>query len=178
MEKSVVIAGFGGQGVMMIGQLLGACAHENSQAATFFPSYGPEQRGGTANCMAVISDTEVGFPVVDRCDIFVPMNRVSFSKYQGTLLPGGLMIADESLDTGGIREDINTLFIPVGELALNAGSAKAENLVVFGAVCKRLDMFCYEAVERAVTVKLGKKKELLPINLAALKAGWEYADTP
>ena len=175
MEKSILVAGFGGQGVLMVGQLIGICAYKDDKVATFYPSYGPEQRGGTANCMTVVSDDEVGFPIMDQHDVFVPMNKVSLVKYQHTLRSGGFLLADESLKGEEIRTDVHTLFLPADKLAEEAGSLKSRNLVIVGALCRALGMFRYESIEKAVEEKLGKKKDLLPTNLKALELGWNYS---
>ncbi len=134
MEQSLLIAGFGGQGVMLIGKTLSHASVDAGKFSTFFPAYGAEQRGGTANCYVVISDDDIGAPLGDRMDDLIVMNDPSLNKFLYKLVPGGTLFINSSIVKSDItRSDIKVVKAPVTELALELGSAKVLNIIMLGA---------------------------------------------
>lgn len=175
MKVNILIAGFGGQGVMLIGQTLGFAACEAGKKATFFPSYGPEQRGGAANCSVVISDEEIGSPVVSSPDVLVCFNHTALEKFLPQLKPGGILIANSSLaDVSAIdRTDIDVVAVPTDDLAREMGNAKVANVIMLGAVVKKTGVLKLEEAEATVLKKLAKKPHLLELNKQAIARGAE-----
>ena len=176
MENSLLIAGFGGQGVVLIGQLLGYAASAAGKNATYYPSYGAEQRGGTANCTVVISDEEIGSPVVSKLDTVIAMNEPSLVRFAEWVKPGGTIIINSSLIQGGpVRDDVKMIRVPANEIAEKLGADKIANMVMLGsylAVSKALPV---EAVIGTMKAKLAKKQDLVVLNEAAIKAGVKVA---
>lgn len=176
MEKSVIIAGFGGQGVMVIGQLLAYTACETTDKyVTYFPSYGAEMRGGTANCYVVISDEPVGAPKVAQADYLIVLNDPSMSRFKDAVAPNGVMFVNSSVvTTKPDREDIKVVEVDAGTIAYELGSPKVLNLVMTGAVIGYSDLLPAENVLQTAFKKLGAKRpELNPINEAAFRRGME-----
>lgn len=177
MEESLLIAGFGGQGIMLMGQLLGYSATNAKKYATFYPSYGAEQRGGTANCTVVIGDEEIGSPVVTKLDTVIVMNEPSLARFESWVKPGGTIIVNSSLVVSKLsRTDIKAVYVPVSEIAQKLGSDKASNMVMLGcylAVTKTLPV---DTVIRAMKVKLASKAKFLPLNEAAINAGVNFIE--
>ncbi|MFZ5754914.1 MAG: 2-oxoacid:acceptor oxidoreductase family protein, partial [Bacillota bacterium] len=135
MNWQIILAGFGGQGIMFLGQLLSYAAIEENKNTTWIPSYGPEMRGGTANCSVVISDKRVSSPVVSRPNLLVVMNQPSLHKFQNTVRPRGYLFINSSLVAEEVsRNDINVVKIPANDLANELGFAKIANMVVLGAI--------------------------------------------
>ena len=177
MEKTMIVAGFGGQGVMVIGQLMAYTAAETTdKKVTFFPSYGAEQRGGTANCYVVISDEEVGAPKVDKCDYLVVLNEPSMARFQGNVKPGGAIIVNTSIVKKFTkRDDITYVEVPANDIAYELKNPKVMNLAVAGALIGYTELLPEDNVIQTAFKKLGKKRpELNPINEAAFKKGLEY----
>ena len=171
-----IFAGFGGQGVMLMGQLLAYSGMYEDKNVTYFPSYGPEMRGGTANCSVIVSDEPVGSPVISEPGILVAMNRPSLEKFEVALKPGGTLFYNSSLiDTKPKRTDIKAYAIPANEIAIDLGNARVANMVVMGALLKATGVVSVETVMKVLTEKVltGKKKELVGINRAALEKGME-----
>ena len=176
MEKSIIVAGFGGQGVMVIGQLLAytACADEEKYV-TFFPSYGAEQRGGTANCYVVISDHEIGAPKKSRCDCLVVLNEPSMERFADALMPGGVLFVNSTLvKKVPERSDIHVVEINAGSMAIDLGNPKVMNLIVVGAVVGYTEILPPESVLEMARKKLGAKRpEMNPLNEKAFRCGFE-----
>ncbi len=127
MQKEIIIAGFGGQGVLFGGQVVAYAAMDAGKEVTWIPSYGPEMRGGTANCTVVIADDEIGSPLVKNPPLAVALNLPSFDKYEAELAPGGTLIVNQSMvDRGPKREDINVILVPCNEIAEEIGNKKAD----------------------------------------------------
>jgi 2-oxoglutarate ferredoxin oxidoreductase subunit gamma len=175
--KTLLAAGFGGQGVMVLGQLVAYTGIEEGRHVTWIPSYGPEMRGGTANCGVVRSDDEIGSPVVDKADVLVVMNQPSLSKFIDRLKPGGVLVYNSNLvEYDNSRKDIRVVALPATTLAEELGSDKITNVVILGAVVESsgivADAVCVETIKE----KLGKKKpQFLPMNLSAYEKGKEVA---
>ncbi len=175
MENNLCVAGFGGQGVMTLGKFLAdaTCSSTDLQV-TFFPSYGAEQRGGTANCYVVISDEEIGAPVSDVMDDLIVMNNASLSKFLPRLKSGGRLFINSSIVTDEIRRpDIRVVRVPVTELALQLGSAKVLNIMMLGAYVGCTNVIEPEIVWETVKEKMAGKAELLPLNRKAFEMGLE-----
>lgn len=172
MENSLLIAGFGGQGIMTIGQILGYSAASQGLMATYFPSYGAEQRGGTANCTVVLSEDEIGSPVREEIDYLIAMNEPSLKRFEQNIKPGGVLLVNSSL-IGSMpeRKDITVYSIAANEIAENIGSNKIANLVMLGAFVGILGQLNISIVKETILHKLGVKKEFVEINDLAFEAG-------
>lgn len=179
MNADVVLAGFGGQGILMIGNLLSLAAMEEGRNVTYFPAYGVEMRGGTANCTVVISDDEIGSPVVGTPESCVIMNGPSLAKYLPVVRKGGTLILNESLvDPGSVtRADLSVLSIPANEIAREAtGTQQLASMVALGAYVARTGVVRMETVFRCLPGVVSKKYErFLPLNVSALKEGESFA---
>ena len=174
MEYSVLIAGFGGQGVMSIGKMLCYGADENGKKATFFPTYGGEQRGGTANCTVIISDEEIASPVTRQADIVIVMNEPSFVKFEERVKPGGtLIINSSSVDSRSARTDITSLEVPADAIALSVNNPKASNMVILGAFLKATKFIEAHEMEGPIRSQMGRKPQFLEANLQAFRKGLE-----
>ena len=177
MQKEIIIAGFGGQGVLFGGQVLAYAAMDAGREVTWIPSYGPEMRGGTANCTVVIADDEIGSPLVRNPALAIALNLPSFDKYEEILASGGTLIVNQSMvDRGAKRDDINTIFVPCNKIAEELGDKKLMNMVAMGALLTALPDITIQDVERALESHLpARHKHLLPRNYEALKRGYESA---
>ena len=175
MERNLMIAGFGGQGVMMIGKLLAySTFYATDKNVTFFPSYGAEQRGGTANCYVVISDEEVGAPLGDVMDDLIVMNETSMDKFLYKLKPGGVLFVNSSIVKKEIpRTDITVVSAPVTELALELGNTKVLNVIMLGVYTAFTQVLQEDVVEKTLKEQLGKKPKLIPLNEKAFHLGLE-----
>ena len=169
MEFSIVFSGFGGQGALFAGQLLAYASMDEGKAVTWIPSYGPEMRGGTAHCIVVVGDEEVGAPLVRNPDAVIALNLPSVDKYEPLVKPGGFLIYNSSLVTRAVtRSDINV--IPV------AGNIKLTNVVMRGALLQATDLLPLEALDRALLAHLPERnRRFLEPNKVALRRGAECA---
>jgi len=135
MQKEIIIAGFGGQGVLFGGQVLAYAAMDSGKEVTWIPSYGPEMRGGTANCTVVIAEDEIGSPLVKNPPLAIALNLPSFDKYEEILATGGTLIVNRSMvDHEAKRDDINVIFVPCNEIAEEIGDKRLLNMVAVGAL--------------------------------------------
>lgn len=175
METNLCVAGFGGQGVMTLGKFLASATCDSTDKnVTFFPSYGAEQRGGTANCYVVISDEMIGAPLGDTMDDLIVMNGPSLNKFIGTLKPGGRLFINSSIVKDKIeRTDVEIVEAPVTELALEMGNAKVLNVIMLGVYVGYTEVIAPEIVWGTVEHKLSSKPKLLPLNKAAFDRGLE-----
>lgn len=173
MQTEIVIAGFGGQGVLFAGQVLAYAAMDNDKEVTWIPSYGPEMRGGTANCTVIISDEEIGSPLVRNPKAVIAMNLPSLDKYEPLLAEDGSLIVNSSLvDRPLERKDIQSVLIPANEIAESLGDKRLTNIVMVGALLSQLPVLPISAIERALQDHLPERhKKLLPLNFEALQAG-------
>jgi 2-oxoglutarate ferredoxin oxidoreductase subunit gamma len=161
---------------MLMGQLLAYSGMYEGKNVTYFPSYGPEMRGGTANCSVIVSDEPVGSPVISDLGILVAMNRPSMEKFEGMLKPDGMLFYNSSLiDVRPKRTDIKAVAAPANEIANDLGNIRVANMVVMGAILKATGVVNIDTVMRVLTEKvlIGKKKDLVGINRAALEKGME-----
>ena len=177
MQKEIIIAGFGGQGVLFSGQIIAYSAMEAGKEVTWIPSYGPEMRGGTANCTVVIADHEIGSPLVKNPPLAIALNLPSFDKYEESLATGGTLIVNQSMvDRDAKREDINVIFVPCNEIAEEIGNKKLMNMVAVGALLTALPEITLQDVEKSLEGHLPTRhKHLLPMNFDALRRGFEAA---
>jgi 2-oxoglutarate ferredoxin oxidoreductase subunit gamma len=175
-QYEVTLAGFGGQGIMTAGQLLAYTGIEEKKQVVWLPSYGPEMRGGTAYCTVVISDARIGSPIINNPTAACVFNRPSFDKFSPRVKPGGLLVVNSSLiDVTTDRTDITELLVPANKMALAAGNAKAANIAVLGAFIGASKIVSYENLVKVLKAKLGKKKNILEINLQVLDEGYKLA---
>jgi len=177
MQKEILIAGFGGQGVLFAGQVMAYAAMDTGKEVTWIPSYGPEMRGGTANCTVVIADDEIGSPLVSNPPAVIALNLPSFDKYEGLVQTGGVLIVNQSMvDRGAQRDDITTVFVPGNEIAEQIGDRRLLNMVMVGALLTLLPELNIQDIETALNAHLPERhKKLLPQNRTALKQGFDYA---
>lgn len=176
MEKSLIIAGFGGQGVMVSGQLIGYSITETTDNfVTFLPSYGAEQRGGTANCFVVISDKPVGSPKPYPADYVMILNNPSLDKFEESCEVNGTIFVNTSVVTKPVtRTDVSVVEVPANDIAVELGNAKCANLVMVGAFVGYTELIPPEKVLETAYKKLGAKRpELNPLNKAAFERGLE-----
>ena len=176
MQKEIIIAGFGGQGVLFSGQLLAYAAMDQDLHVTWIPSYGPEMRGGTANCTVVISDQEIGSPMVSRPSAVIAMNRPSLDKYESEVKDNGVLVVNKSMIDREInRSGIRVVLVPGNEIAEELRDRRMTNMVLIGALLANLDVLPISALEKALKEHLPERHhKLLPLNLEAIKRGAAY----
>jgi len=171
--EEILCAGFGGQGIMLMGKLLAEAGLAGGRHVTWMPSYGAEVRGGTAYSMAKISTGEIASPVVKNPDILVVMNKPSLAKYEGILKSGGILIANKSLiDSPAKRKDIKKVNIPMTELASKLGSTRCANMIAVGALVKRSKALSIRNVVNALKELFRDKEDLFAMNKKALEKGY------
>ena len=173
MVKEYLLAGFGGQGILFAGKFLAYAGLTQGKQVSWIPSYGPEMRGGTANCSVVISDDPVGSPIVAAPDIFVAMNLPSLDKFENAVKAGGTIFVDSSLISRKIgRKDVKAVYLPASRIAQDSGFPKLANMVMTGRVLKDLD----EGTARAALLRCisGKHTDMIEINMKALLTGKAY----
>jgi len=173
-NPKIKISGFGGQGVLLLGNTLAEAGMEQGYHVSWIPSYGPEMRGGTANCHVQISTSEIASPVVDHPSILVAMNLPSLDRFEDDVVPGGLIIYNTSLVTRAPkRTDIESIPIPATDIADKLGSLKVANMVVLGAIIEKTGIVTEEAAISALNTVV-KHKKFIPMNIEAIKRGREY----
>jgi 2-oxoglutarate ferredoxin oxidoreductase subunit gamma len=176
----VIVAGFGGQGVMVIGNLLAYAAMTEGRYVTYLPVYGVEMRGGTANCTVVISSHQIGSPVVGRPKAAIVMNLPSLIKYEPLLLPNGLLFLNSSLiePKETYRKDIEIFLTPVNEIAINNGNPKLANMVALGAFNAKTKLVQMSSLFESLGKVLDERyHHLIPSNIKALEAGTKYVQS-
>jgi 2-oxoglutarate ferredoxin oxidoreductase subunit gamma len=176
MQQEVIIAGFGGQGVLFAGQLLSYCAMDEGKEVTWIPSYGPEMRGGTANCTVVISDDEIGSPLVKNPTAVIAMNLPSLEKFEPLVKKGGVLVVNASMVNREVtRQDIKVVSLPANDIAEEIGSPRSVNMIMLGAMLANMDLLSLDAMDRALDAHLPERhKKFLAGNKAALRKGAEY----
>ena len=175
MKKKLFFAGAGGQGALAIGQMIAKAAMEEGLEVTWLPSYGPEMRGGTANCSIMISDKEISSPIVTRATAVIAMNRPSLEKFENTVVPGGKLFINSSIiDIKSSRTDIDVYYVPCNEIAHELGNDKVANIVMLGAYLEKCPVVSVDSLLQALLEKLGKNKaHLIPMNREAFLKGAE-----
>ena len=176
MQKEVMFAGFGGQGILLIGNILAHAAMEQGSEVAWVPSYGPEMRGGTAYCLVVISNRPIGSPIIRNPMHLVAMNRPSLEKFAPVVKPKGVVIINSSLiPVRSGRDDVDELLVPANDIAKDLGSVKVANIVALGAFVARSKIVDFDLVRNCVKEKFSSKEKLIPINIAALEEGKKIA---
>lgn len=176
MEYQIVIAGFGGQGLLFSGKVLAYAALMEQRELSWLPSYGPEMRGGTANCNVIISDSPVGSPIVQNPNVLMVMNTPSLDKYEKTVAPGGKIFVDSSLVSRKVeRTDVEVRYIPATKMAGDMGIPTLANMILLGAIVKSTGCVGDEAVLAGLRkIVSAKHADLLEANLQAIQAGKDY----
>jgi 2-oxoglutarate ferredoxin oxidoreductase subunit gamma len=174
-ENQIVIAGFGGQGLLFSGKVLAYAGMMEGRYLSWLPSYGPEMRGGTANCNVILSDREVGSPIVTRPDILMVMNGPSLDKFEKDVQPGGKIFIDSSLITRKVeRTDVQAYYIPATAMAREMGAPGLANMVLLGALVKATGCVTDDGLDAGlIKVIPARKADMLEINRKALKAGMD-----
>ena len=177
MQTEIVFSGFGGQGVLFAGQILAFAGMDAGLEVTWLPSYGPEMRGGTANCTVIIADEEIGSPQVHHPRGAVVMNLPSLDKYEPVLAQGGVLIINASLvNRGATRSDIVSISVPANEIAEKLGNKRLTNMVLLGALLEKLPVLPMAALDEALKNHLPERhRKFLSANLEALKLGADFA---
>ena len=172
----ILIAGFGGQGILFAGKFLAYKGLLEGKQISWLPSYGPEMRGGTASCSVIVSDTPVGSPIVSTPDVLMAMNLPSLDKYEDATVSGGKIFIDSTLiDRKVKRTDVDAFYIPATKMAKDAGIPTLANMIMVGKMIKETGMISFDDIEGALKkVVSAKRAELLDFNLKALKAGFDY----
>ena len=172
----ILIAGFGGQGVLFAGKFLAYKGLVQDKQVSWLPSYGPEMRGGTANCSVILSDTPVGSPIITNPDALVAMNLPSLQKFVDTVVPGGHIFIDSTLITARVeRTDVHVHYIPATQMAKDAGFSTLANMILTGKVLKELDAVAFDGNKETLEAFIpAKKANLIDINCQALQAGYDY----
>jgi 2-oxoglutarate ferredoxin oxidoreductase subunit gamma len=174
--KNIKVAGFGGQGVMMFGQILAYSATKDNINGLWFPSYGPETRGGTANCSVIVSDKQINSPVFKNADHLVAFNLPSLVKFEEHMAENGLILYNSSsIDDQKSKENVLVVGVPINDIANELGNIKVANMVMMGAYLQLTKLFSDETIEAIIKKILGERKaDLVEINKQAIIAGKEY----
>lgn len=172
----ILIAGFGGQGILFSGKALAYTGLKADEEVSWLPSYGPEMRGGTANCSVTLSDSPIGSPIVDKPNVLIAMNKPSLEKYFYETERGGYIIFDSSLIiTQDTRDDVITVGIPATKLASDNGLDGLANMIILGKTIKETKIFSLEQIKSSLSQMVpAKKAELLEKNIRAIELGYNY----
>ena len=175
MKKEIIFAGFGGQGMLLIGKFMAMSCMLDGKHVSWLPSYGPEMRGGTANCSVIVSDEPVASPLVDKADVIVAMNRPSLDKFEEHVKPGGVLVVNSSIiDRKAVRDDITVVYCDANGVADSVGNPKGANVAILGAVMEKAPITSIDSMMEAIRIELGEKKaRFLEGNKKALIAGME-----
>ena len=176
MNKEILIAGFGGQGILFSGKFLAYEGLIDGKEVSWLPSYGPEMRGGTANCSIIISDSAVGSPIVSNPDILIAMNLPSLDKYEGACVSGAKLIIDSTLIGRKVeRDDVEAFYIPATAMAAEIGAPTLANMIMLGKIIKETGIIKLEDVEKGLKkVISAKKADMLGLNMKAIETGYNF----
>ncbi len=174
----ILIAGFGGQGVLFAGKVLAYKGLTENKQISWLPSYGPEMRGGTANCSVIVSDTPVGSPIVSEPDILIVMNLPSLDKYENAVVKGGYVFADSTLIERKVeRKDVKAFYIPATKMARELGVPTLANMILLGKVIKETGAVSIDGLKDALVKTVSAKhQDLVEANLKAIEAGYRYEE--
>ena len=173
MHTDAIFAGFGGQGIMLIGQMLAYAGMEEGKEVVWLPSYGPEMRGGTAYCTVVMSDRPIGSPILDQLGNIAVLNRPSLEKFAPRVKPGGLLVINTSLiHVDCEREDITKLKVPANDISMECGTTKAANMAVLGAFVGFTKAVELDTLDKLLHKQFERKPELIGINMDVLRRGF------
>ena len=174
MQRDVIMAGFGGQGILLIGKMLAYAGMHEGKEVSWLPSYGPEMRGGTCNCTVVVSDKPVGSPVIRSPRAVVAMNLPSLEKFEPDVRSGGLLLINSSLiDRGAERDDLTVIEVPANEMATELGNPRGANMVALGAYLGATDAVALEEIENVIRETFAAKPAVIEVNIEALHKGYE-----
>lgn len=172
MTQRIIIAGSGGQGIMLLGKVLAETAMREGRFVTWLPAYGAEVRGGTSHCMVVISDVQIGSPFIEKADTLIIMNGPSLEKFKNRIKEKGLLIINSSLASGAVNKNLLTFKYPFTEMAIKAGNIRVANMVALGCFLSRTKVVSLKNVLEVITdLAPQDKKNLVAINKAALEEG-------
>ena len=177
MLKQFIFAGFGGQGMLLIGKFLAMASMLEGKHVSWLPSYGPEMRGGTANCSVNVSDDDVASPIVDQADVVIAMNLPSLDKFESVVKPGGVLVVNSSIiERKSVRDDITVVYCDAMKIAEEVGNPKGANVAILGAMMAKVDVCSVDSMVEAIRIELGERKaKFLEGNKKALLAGMEAA---
>lgn len=180
MRKEVILAGFGGQGVLSMGKNLVEAGLEEGMEVIWIPSYGPEMRGGTANCSVILSHERIGSPVVEKPTEVIAMNRPSLFKFEKDVQPGGTVFINSSIVEDKVtRTDIQAVYVPCDDIAKEIGNKRVANMVMLGAYVAVTGVLKMETIRHMIhEMFAGKKEKLIPMNLEAVERGGAAAEFP
>lgn len=179
MERSTILAGFGGQGLLFAGRVLAEAAMREGREVLWLPSYGPEMRGGTASCTVIVADRPVGSPIVDRADHAIVLNPPSLARFGPLVAPGGLLVVNDSLvEAEAGRSDVEVVRVPCTALARRAGDDRLVSIVALGALVARRPLVARASLHAALARILGPGHPALAADDAALDAGYAAALAP
>ena len=180
MTKEFIFAGFGGQGMLLIGKFLAMACMMDGKHVSWLPSYGPEMRGGTANCSVIISDDPVASPLVDKADVIIAMNEPSLDKFESHVRPGGLLVINSSIiDRKSVRDDIDVVYCDAQHIAEAVNNPKGANVAILGAMLEKCKIVSVDRMLEAIRIELGERKaKFLEGNRKALIAGMQIAQEP
>ena len=174
MKQSFVFSGSGGQGIMSAGITLAQTAIAMQKHSTFLPEYGPEQRGGSAKCTVIISDTEIISPLPKKCDTLIAMNELAYAKFIGDVKEGGTVVVNSSRVKTTTRDDVKTISVPVDDVALELGNVKVANTVLIGVLIGATGIISKDVVIAALSKKFKEKSPaIMELNIAAIEKGIE-----
>jgi len=176
-HEEIIFSGFGGQGALFAGQLLAYAGMAEGRQVSWIPSYGPEMRGGTANCPVIVSDDEIGAPIIKNPTSAVVLNLPSMEKYEPLVKPGGVLVVNTSLvEVKSTRDDLRVIYVPASDIAGELGNPRMANLVMLGALIAATDIVSLETVGQELGVHLSERqRKWLEPNKAALAKGAELA---
>ena len=174
--KQMLFSGFGGQGILFAGKFIAYKGLIDDKQVSWLPSYGPEMRGGTASCSVIVSDEAVGSPIVSAPDVLIAMNLPSLDKFEATVVPGGMIIADSTLIERKVnRDDVKVCYIPATRLASENGMPTLANMIIVGKLLSELGDFNEDSVNAALKkVISAKHADMMEINVKAMRLGAEY----
>ncbi len=178
MTTQILIAGFGGQGVLFAGKFIAYKGLLEQKEVSWLPSYGPEMRGGTANCSIILSDDPVGSPIVSSPDVLIAMNLPSLDKYEDATVSGGSIFVDSTLIGRKVeRSDVKAFYIPATKMAADAGIPTLANMIMMGKMIKETGLVNFDDITEALKkVVSAKRANLMDLNIKALEMGYYYAE--
>ena len=176
MTHQILLAGFGGQGILFSGKFLAYDGLIEDRQVSWLPSYGPEMRGGTCNCSVILSDTQIGSPIVSNPDILIAMNLPSLDKFENEAVAGAKIFVDSSLiDRKVARDDVETYYIPATKMASDEGLSGLANMIMIGYMIRKAGVMPYENVEKVMAkVVPAKKQDKLALNIKAVELGYNF----
>ena len=176
MTTKILLAGFGGQGILFAGKFLAYSGLIEGKQISWLPSYGPEMRGGTANCSVIISDEPVGSPIVSNPDVLIVMNLPSLDKYENAVVPGGKIFVDSTLIERKVeRDDVDVFYIPATQMAKQMSAPTLANMIITGKLIKETGVIEHSNIEAALKkVVSAKHADLFSVNLDAINKGYEF----